>query len=246
MLCKSDVKYIQSLSYKKYRDEEAVFTVEGIKMVMELINSFPDRIVRIFATNLWFQEHRQIVKNLTDIQIVEPFELQKISFLKTPNEVLALVSAKNIDDFNPLSEGVTVVLDQLQDPGNMGTIIRSCDWFGIKNIVCSLDTVDAFAPKVVQSSMGSIMRLNIFYKNLPEFFFQHKEIPIYSAELSGESVFDVSFSTPSILVIGNESKGVSDEVSKFATKKIMIPRVGNAESLNAAVASSIILSLMTR
>jgi TrmH family RNA methyltransferase len=215
-------------------------------MVLELISSFPERIVRIFATNLWIQEHGQIVKNLTDIQIVEPFELQKLSSLKTPNEVLALVSAKHTDDFNTLSDGVTVVLDQLQDPGNMGTIIRSCDWFGIKNIVCSLDTVDAYAPKVVQSSMGSIMRLNIFYKDLPDFFFQHKEIPIYSAELSGESVFDVSFQNPSILVIGNESKGVSDEVSKFATKKVMIPRIGNAESLNAAVASSIILSMMTR
>jgi TrmH family RNA methyltransferase len=246
MLSKSDVKYIQSLSHKKYRDQEAVFIVEGVKMVLELISSFPERIVRIFATNLWIQEHGQIVKNLTDIQIVEPFELQKLSSLKTPNEVLALVSAKHTDDFNTFSDGVTVVLDQLQDPGNMGTIIRSCDWFGIKNIVCSLDTVDAYAPKVVQSSMGSIMRLNIFYKNLPDFFFQHKEIPIYSAELSGESAFDVSFQNPSILVIGNESKGVSDEVSKFATKKIMIPRIGNAESLNAAVASSIILSLMTR
>jgi TrmH family RNA methyltransferase len=246
MLSKSDVKYIQSLSHKKYRDQEAVFIVEGVKMVLELISSFPERIVRIFATNLWFREHRQIVKNLTDIQIVEPFELQKLSFLKTPNEVLALVSANNIDDFNPLSDGVTLVLDQLQDPGNMGTIIRSCDWFGIKNIVCSLDTVDAYAPKVVQSSMGSIMRLNIFYKNLPDFFFQHRQIPTYSAELSGESVFEISFETPSILVIGNESKGVSDEVAMFASKKIMIPRIGNAESLNAAVASSIILSLMTR
>lgn len=246
MLSKSDVKYIQSLSHKKYRDQEAVFIVEGVKMVLELINSFPERIVRIFATNLWFREHLQIVKNLTDIQIVEPFELQKLSFLKTPNEVLALVSANKIDDFNPLSDGVTVVLDQLQDPGNMGTIIRSCDWFGIKNIVCSLDTVDAYAPKVVQSSMGSIMRLNIFYKNLPDFFFQHRQIPTYSAELSGESVFEISFETPSILIIGNESKGVSDEVAMFASKKIMIPRIGNAESLNAAVASSIILSLMTR
>lgn len=246
MLSKSDVKYIQSLSHKKYRDQEAVFIVEGVKMVLELINSFPERIVRIFATNLWFREHLQIVKNLTDIQIIEPFELQKLSFLKTPNEVLALVSANKIDDFNPLSDGVTVVLDQLQDPGNMGTIIRSCDWFGIKNIVCSLDTVDAYAPKVVQSSMGSIMRLNIFYKNLPDFFFQHRQIPTYSAELSGESVFEISFETPSILIIGNESKGVSDEVAMFASKKIMIPRIGNAESLNAAVASSIILSLMTR
>lgn len=246
MLSKSDVKYIQSLSYKKYRDQEAVFVVEGVKMVLELISSFPERIVRIFATNSWFQVHGQVVKNLTDIQIVEPFELQKLSSLKTPNEVLALVSAKNIEEFNPLSEGVTVVLDQLQDPGNMGTIIRSCDWFGIKNIVCSLDTVDAYAPKVVQSSMGSIMRLNIFYKNLQEFFFQHKQTPIYSAELAGESVFDVSFETPSILVIGNESKGVSAEVAIFASKKIMIPRIGSAESLNAAVASSIILSLMTK
>lgn len=246
MLSKSDVKYIQSLSHKKYRDQEAVFIVEGVKMVLELINSFPERIVRIFATNLWFREHLQIVKNLTDIQIIEPFELQKLSFLKTPNEVLALVSANKIDDFNPLSDGVTVVLDQLQDPGNMGTIIRSCDWFGIKNIVCSLDTVDAYAPKVVQSSMGSIMRLNIFYKNLPDFFFQHRQIPTYSAELSGESVFEISFETPSILIIGNESKGVSDEITMFASKKIMIPRIGNAESLNAAVASSIILSLMTR
>jgi TrmH family RNA methyltransferase len=245
-LSKSDVKYIQSLAHKKYRDQDGVFIVEGVKMVEELISHFPERIVRIFATKNWFEQHGQFVKKITNLVLLEQFELEKISFLKTPNDVVALVSMEQLVDLKEFSSGITVVLDKLQDPGNLGTIIRSCDWFGIKNIVCSQDTVDAFSPKVVQASMGSIMRLNVIYKNLSDFFSQYKHLPIYSAELAGESVFEVDFIKPSILIIGNESKGVSPEITSFATKHIMIPRIGMAESLNAAVASSIILSCMTR
>lgn len=246
LLSKSDVKYIQSLAHKKYRDQDGVFIVEGVKMVDELISHFPERIVGIFAIKNWFEQHSEFVKKITNLVLLEKFELEKISFLKTPNEVLALVSMEQLVDLKESYNGITVVLDQLQDPGNLGTIIRSCDWFGIKNIVCSLNTVDAFSPKVVQASMGSLMRLNIKYKNLTDFFSQHKNLTVYSAELSGDSVFEVDFIQPSILIIGNESKGVSPEVAAFATKHIMIPRIGMAESLNAAVASSIILSCMIR
>jgi TrmH family RNA methyltransferase len=246
MLSKSDVKYIQSLAHKKYRDQEGVFIVEGVKMINELISFFPERIVQIFATKIWIDQHGQMLKNTTNLVLIEQFELEKFSFLKTPNEVLALVSMVQLNNLNQPSSGITVVLDQLQDPGNLGTIIRSCDWFGIKNIVCSVDTVDAFSPKVVQASMGSILRLNVFYKKLSDFFSEHKLLPVYSAELAGESVYDVDFIQPSILIIGNESKGVSPEVAHFATRHVMIPRIGMAESLNAAVAASIILSCMSK
>ena len=246
MLSKSDVKYIQSLAHKKHRFEEGAFVLEGIKMVDELLTSFPERIIKIYATQNWAHNHSNVSKNRANLVLVEQFELEKISFLSTPNEVLALVSLVIKDQEINLNKGITLVLDHLQDPGNLGTIIRTCDWFGIENIVCSSGTVDAFSPKVVQASMGSIMRLNIFYKDLLSFLESSTNIPIYSAELQGESINEVKFSKPSILIIGNESKGVSKEISHFASKKIMIPRYGYAESLNAAVASSIILSTMMK
>lgn len=246
MLSKSDIKYIQSLAYKKYRDEFGIFVIEGVKMLEELFSVFPDRIQTVYATETWVEQHPQVSKSITQLILVEPFELDKISFLTTPNEVLAVVfknPLKKIVDFN---KGITVVLEQIQDPGNLGTIIRTCDWFGVKNIVCSLDTVDAYMPKVVQSSMGSIMRLDIFYKDLSSFLLENPEVPIYAAALGGKSIHEVSYSTPGFLIIGNESKGISKEICKVATQKIMIPKLGNADSLNAAVATAIILSCMTK
>ena len=246
MLNKSDVKYIQSLAHKKYRDESGVFIIEGLKMVDELLNSFPERVLEVFATQNWRETRQGIVKNLTQLSIISESELKKISQLITPNEVLALVSKPTQVDKIDLLHGITVMLDEIQDPGNLGTIIRSCDWFGVKNIVCSPRTVDAFNTKVIQASMGSIMRINIFYEELMDVIDQFKTIPLYAAELSGQSIFDFNFTSPAILVIGNEARGVSPNISLRSMHKVSIPRNGHAESLNAAVATSIILSCMTK
>jgi TrmH family RNA methyltransferase len=245
-MTKSDVKYIQSLAHKKQREEEGLFVVEGVKMVDELLLNFPDRIVRIFATESWINDRKQIIKKYNSIDCIDLDALNKISFLQTPNEVLALVSMPSTEITPSISTEVTLVLDQIQDPGNLGTIIRTADWFGVKQIICSNDTSDAFSPKVVQATMGSLMRLNIFYLDLGSFFKTLNDVPIYTAELNGESVYEVEFKQPMILVIGNESRGVSENISRFANKKITIPKVGNAESLNASVAAGIILSQATR
>ncbi len=246
MLNKSHVKYIQSLAHKKYRDEAGVFIIEGVKMVDELINSFPERLLEVFATPKWMEPREGIVKNLTQLSVVSEDELKKISQLTTPNELLALVSKPTHVNKIELLDGLTVMLDEIQDPGNLGTIIRSCDWFGVKNIVCSPRTVDVFNTKVIQASMGSIMRINIYYEELLDVIDRFGTIPVYSAELSGKSIFDIKFTSPSILVIGNEARGVSPNISLRSTHKVFIPSYGNAESLNAAVATSIILSCMTK
>jgi TrmH family RNA methyltransferase len=149
-------------------------------------------------------------------------------------------------DIGEVKKGVTVVLDQLQDPGNLGTILRTCDWFGVTNIVCSTDTVDAFNHKTVQSAKGSLLRLNISYTDLCAFLSNQKHLPIYAAVLGGHSIHEVRFQQPAILVIGNEANGISNEVIKMATDKITIPKIGKAESLNAAIATAIILSNMVK
>jgi len=241
-MTKSDIKYIQSLAHKKQREEEGLFVVEGVKMVDELLLNFPDRIIKVYATETWINDRTEIVKKYKLFDCIDLESLERISFLHTANEVVALVSMPTVEMVPSFSNGVTLVLDKIQDPGNLGTIIRTADWFGVNQIICSVDTSDAFSPKVVQASMGSLMRLNIFYLELEPVLKHLCEVPIYTAELNGESLFDFEFRLPSVLVIGNESRGVSEKISKLATKKITIPKLGNAESLNASVASGIILS----
>ncbi len=242
MISKSDVKYIQSLAHKKFRDDERLFIVEGVKMVEELIASRSNNIHRLFATQNWVQ--RQLPSSITNelTVVVEEHELAKISQLKTPNEVLALVEFPKTQHKYKGDKALTLVLDQIQDPGNLGTIIRTCDWFGVDQIVCSLDTVDNYNPKVIQSAMGSILHVEVIYTSLPAFLSTVQDIPIYAAVLSGKSIHDIELKKPSLILIGNESNGISKEVLAFATKKISIPKLGQAESLNAAIASGIILS----
>ena len=139
-----------------------------------------------------------------------------------------------------------MVLDQVQDPGNLGTIIRSCDWFGVENLICSNDTVDAYNPKVVQSAKGSLLRPTIYYTALEQFLSLMPDMPVYAAVLDGESIGQAVFEMPCLLLIGNESKGLSSVIRAFATKAITIPRKGKAESLNAGVATAVILSAMTK
>ena len=245
MVTKSEVKYIQSLAHKKFRDEEKLFVLEGVKIVGELLKEFPHRVKKLFALESWIATHASIVPSSVEVVAVLSYELEKISFLQHPNEVVALVDMPAVRPAKPMEHGITLVLDQLQDPGNLGTIIRTCDWFGIKQIICSVDTVDAFNPKVVQSAMGSIMRIDIIYTDLADFFLSSKGVPIYAAVLHGESVFKTSFLRPCFLLIGNESKGISEQLLSIASNKITIPKIGAAESLNAAVATGIILAEMS-
>ena len=246
MISKSDIKYIQSLAHKKFRDEERLFIVEGVKMVEELISSASDNIDRVFATKNWVERQlpNTVVTKLT--VVIEEHELAKISQHKTPNEVLALVKFPKFQNEYNTDNKLTLVLDQIQDPGNLGTIIRTCDWFGINQIVCSLDTVDNYNPKVIQSAMGSILHVEVIYRSLPTFLSTVQDIPIYAAVLNGKSIHDIAIAKPSLLLIGNESNGISKEVLAFATEKITIPKLGQAESLNAAIASGIIISALLK
>ena len=245
MVTKSEVKYIQSLAHKKFREEENLFVLEGVKIVGELLREFPHRVKKLFALESWIATHASIVPSSVEVVAVLSYELEKISFLQHPNEVVALVEMPELTQAQPSLNGITLVLDQLQDPGNLGTIIRTCDWFGIKRIICSVDTVDAFNPKVVQAAMGSIMRIDIIYTDLAEFLRSSKDVPIYAAVLHGESVFKSSFLSPCFLLVGNESKGISEQLLSMASNKITIPKTGAAESLNAAVATGIILAQMS-
>lgn len=242
MIAKSEVKYIQSLAHKKFRDEENALVAEGVKMVDELLSDFPDQIKKIYATAEWLKNGREIPKGISCIE-VEQFELDKLSFLKQSNQVLALVRLPDVKI--PSSIEVLLILDQIQDPGNLGAIIRTCDWFGISGIVCSPDTADAYSPKVVQSTMGSIFRIPVLYTDLVPYLEKMNNMPVFGATLNGYSMEKIHFSKPCCLVIGNESKGISSSVLTTVSKTVSIPRRGGAESLNASVAAAILLSKIT-
>ncbi|MEY3179361.1 MAG: hypothetical protein RJB42_1604 [Bacteroidota bacterium] len=246
MITKSDVKYIQSLAHKKFREEEGVFVIEGKKMVGELIQEFPDKIVHLYATQQWVDE--VVREKILDSKIsaIDEMTLGKISQLKSPNQVIAVVKIPTHLAKDNSTSKLTVVLDQIQDPGNLGTIIRTCDWFGVQNIVCSLDTVDAYNPKTVQSAKGSLLRMNIQYADLITYLSSKKGVAIYAAALNGNSIYEIEVKEPSIIIVGNEASGISKEVMVLANQTITIPKIGKAESLNAGIATAIILSHFTK
>ncbi len=238
MITKNQVKYIQSLGQKKWRDIEQVFIAEGPKLVNELLIAGNCKIIQLYALKEWINHSTR------SIEIIEVTndELQRISQLTTANQVLAI--AKKIDwQGEPVIKGnISLVLDEIQDPGNMGTIIRLADWFGVKNIFCSMNCADAYSPKVVQASMGSITRVRIEYTDLSSLLEKNNELPIYAATLSGRDITKMEKLNEGLLVVGNESKGISDDILKLVNANITIPGKGKAESLNAAVATGIILS----
>jgi TrmH family RNA methyltransferase len=244
MLSKTHTKYIQSLQHKKLRDETGLFIAEGPKVVMDLLNSRKFVCKEIFALNNWLQEHSKQLSLLKDtvVTAVEDFELQKISSLSTAHAVVAVFEKRRPVRKIETALKITLVLDTIQDPGNLGTIIRIADWFGIENIVCSIGCADMYNAKVVQSTMGSLGRVNVIYTDLITWLDENKKVKIYSASLEGEDVKAVGKLKEGILIIGNEANGVSDEVMNLVSGKINIPRIGEAESLNAAVAAGVILS----
>lgn len=241
MLTKTEAKYIQSLSQKKFRDEEGVYIIEGPKIMAEALASIQVKIVKIYALEEWVAAHPKIGTNLI-VQVVTEAELHKISQLKTPNQVLAIARQAEISLLSFNENLLSLALDGIQDPGNLGTIIRIADWFGVQQIICSNDCVDCFNIKVVQSTMGSIFRVQLFYTDLKLWINQHPGIVLYGAALNGNPLQGFSKIKKGIIVIGNESQGIREDVMQKITQKITIEKLGEAESLNAAVATGIILS----
>lgn len=239
MLSKNEHKYIQSLCHKKHRDEEKLFIAEGPKLAEELLQSSFE-IKHIYATRQWLQA--QSILHVPATEITEA-ELTRISNLQTPNQVFIIAKQKELANEPAFKDNLTIVLDGIQDPGNMGTIIRIADWFGIKQIIASEDSVEIYNPKVVQSTMGSICRVDVWYKELPEMI-ADVDVPVYGALLNGESIYKIKNVKEGVLVIGNESKGIREHVKSKITHPVTIPRVGGAESLNAGVATGIIVGCL--
>lgn len=243
MLSRNRIKYIQSLSRKKYRDENQCFIAETPKVVNEFLNS-SYKVKFLFADESWIVENRGLIPPETMIEQVTTDELDRITQLKGAHSVLAVLAMPSIEAIPDLKGKITLALDDLQDPGNLGTIIRIADWFGVENILCSLQTVNAFNPKVVQASMGSLAHVQVHYTNI-QAYLKQSEIPVYATDLKGKSIYEIQGLKDAILIIGNEGKGISNELLSLAKGRISIPRTGKAESLNAAVATGIILSHLT-
>lgn len=241
MLGKSQAKYIQSLGQKKVRDEEGVFVAEGPKIIAELLASADANILQLYALREWITANRNDCNGIEIIEIDEN-DLTKISQMATPNKVLAVVKKQDTPEHFSTKGNVSIVLDTIQDPGNLGTIIRIADWFDIRQIICSKDCAEMYNPKVVQSTMGSIIRVRVLYTDIASWLEEQKDVFIYAAALEGQNVTAMKKINEGLIVIGNESKGISPEIFELVDVKITIPQKGRAESLNAAVATGIILS----
>ncbi len=238
-MVKSKVKYIQSLSHKKQRDNDGVFVAEGPKIVRELLEANIEP-VSLYATSDW-----ELAEQQPDVDIIDDSILARISFLSTPNQVLGIFLKPVLKPLH-LDDSISLMADNIQDPGNLGTIIRCADWFGIHQLICSANCADAFGPKVVQSTMGSIARVNVYYEDIEEVIRSQPSTPVYAATLDGISIHQMNPLHNGIILIGNESKGIDEKLLSLVHEKITIPRIGSAESLNAAVATGIILSHLVK
>lgn len=236
MLSKAQIKYIQSLQHKKNRQKFGQFVAEGDKIVQELIGG-AHAVKAVYASAAWL-EGRQIPAGIT-AEAVAPEVLKQMSSLSTPNQALALADMPALPPLR-LEGAVSLALDTVQDPGNMGTIIRIADWFGIRQIICTPESADAYNAKTIQATMGSIMRVPVYVQSLTALLQENKHIPSYAATLHGENIVNTPTIREGIILIGNESRGLSAEVLELCSHRITIPRLGQAESLNAAVATGII------
>jgi TrmH family RNA methyltransferase len=242
MISKSQVKYIQSLGQKKYRDQEQVFVAEGPRLVCDLLQSKNVGVTHLYAVSDWLEGNAKLLNGVHTSAVLDR-ELESMSQLKTPNQVIAVV--KKFEHKEPiLRANISLVLDTIQDPGNLGTIIRIADWFGINQIICSNDSADMYNSKVVQATMGSIARVNVYYTELYKWLEQHHEVRVYATMLEGKDVTKLSAIKEGLILIGNEAKGIDERLLQFANEKITIPKKGKADSLNAAVAAGIVLACL--
>ena len=241
MISKNLMKLVRSLDQKKGRVKEGLFVAEGPKVVGDLLGKY--KPARLIATEEWFG--RQKFGRRPEDVVVSEEELRKVSFLQHPQHVVGLfpLPSSSRMDIRP-SDELVLALDDVQDPGNLGTIIRIADWFGIGTIVCSAHTADAFNPKVVQATMGSIARVHIVYTDLAAFLGNlHGDVPVYGTFLDGDNLYAQTLSSNGIIVMGNEGNGISDEVGKLINRRLLIPSYpesrDTAESLNVAIATAI-------
>lgn len=240
MVSKNQIKLITSLQQKKFRKEHKLFFAEGKKVIQELIHS-NFSLEYLFSTAAVFPgiDPKKILT-------ISETELKKISALTTPNDCLAVFKQPESKSINP--SGLIVALDDIRDPGNLGTIIRLCDWFGITELVCSEETADIYNPKVVQATMGSIARVNVNYVNL-EKFINETQLPVFGTFMDGENIYKSTLPKEGIIIMGNEANGISPEIEKAVKNRLTIPRFGDlqqTESLNVATATAIILSEFKR
>ncbi len=255
MLTKNRIKYLRSLALKKYRDRYKEYMVEGEKIVRELIKMQYPLVRQLIASEQWLQEnYTGTVPASENICIANDNELAKISSLKTPGKAIAVLGMpEHVIDRNNVVNGLSLVLDTIQDPGNLGNIIRIADWFGIRNVFCSGECADCYNPKVVQATMGSILRVGIHYVDLKDLLEDYSSIPgfaIYGAFLKGKPVYGENLAKKAFVVLGNESRGISKRYLPYIKSRLFIPQYGSksgyAESLNVAAAAAIICSEFRR
>ncbi|HEV9036773.1 MAG TPA: RNA methyltransferase [Puia sp.] len=240
LITKTQVKYIQSLGHKKFRDAEGVFVVEGPKITEELLAVPRMRPRAIYALPEWIQGlPAGLGKEV--LTTVGAVELGRLSALTTPNQVIAVFEKPVFGDVES-GTGIHLVLDGIQDPGNLGTIVRLADWFGVASVLCTPDCADVYNAKAVQSTMGSIGRVPVIYGDPAASIRGRAGVSVYATVLEGESVYGMGEIERGFIVVGNESRGIGPELLGLATRRVRIPRVGGAESLNAAVATGIVLS----
>jgi TrmH family RNA methyltransferase len=245
MLSKYQISLLKSLHQKKGRSENPLFLVEGYKSIIEFIES-PYLIEAIYHIAPFDPKMLNLSRNM-NLYVISATEMEKISTLKTPQDVIAVVKIPVWDepDRRYLEQRFSIVLDGIQDPGNMGTIIRTADWFGIGDIICSTDTVDAYNPKVVQASMGSLSRVKVYYTNLVETL-PKINLPVFGAMLNGENIYETNFGAGGLLLMGNEGNGIRPGLTGLITRAVTIPRTGKAESLNVAIATALFCSEISR
>ena len=239
MVSKNQIKLINSLQQKKYRKLHNLFIAEGKKVIQELIDAHFS-LEHLFVTkeNLFEKKHNS--------ELISDSELKKISALTTANDCLAVFKIKEVNLKS--DSGLELALDNIKDPGNMGTIIRLCDWFGISKIVCTEETVDIYNPKVVQATMGSLARVEVLHTNLTDYL-KTTDLEIFGTFMEGKNIYKSELPSKGIIVMGNEANGISSEIENLVTQKISIPRFGNlqqTESLNVATATAVILSEFKR
>ena len=247
MLSKNKIKFIRSLEKKKFRDESACFLAEGNKLVADIYPFFECEC--LVAKPAWLAMQGDI--RAKELIVAEENEIEKASLLKTPQDVLAVFhQPRRVLDSEALKNELSIVLDGIQDPGNLGTIVRLADWFGIRRLICSQDTADVYNPKTVQASMGAIARVQVFYLSLPDWLNEVEGIPVYGTFLEGKNIYTEALSPSGLIVMGNEGKGISRSVEKRITQKLHIPNyppdTESTESLNVAMATAIVCSEFRR
>lgn len=244
MLSKNQIKYIQSLHQKKYRQQHGTFLVEGAKSVQEVLQS-DFQIELVVATDVFYKENSRLTdRQRTPVEITSAADLERIGTLNSNNAAIAVVRTK---ENRPLVAGpgeIALILDDIRDPGNLGTILRIADWYGVRTILCSETTADVYNPKVISASKGSFTRVSWWYGNVTDFLGElvgQDPSPVYGAFLEGANVYTLPFAPAGYLVMGNESNGISPAVEHYVTQRVTIPRFGEAESLNVGIATAVLL-----